>query len=81
MEEEAYGRRRWQRGGGGRGSEKLSIQCNDNPIYVFPEKELHGFSPNFHINVSVSDSYIGPHIFMQQKGRPIVRIFKSLTDI
>jgi hypothetical protein len=40
-----------------------------NPIYVFPENELHGLSPNFHIYVSVSDLYIpgiDPHIFMQQ---------------
>jgi hypothetical protein len=27
-------------------------------IYVFPEKELRGLSPNFYIHVSVSDSYI-----------------------
>jgi hypothetical protein len=25
---------------------------------IFPEKELHGHSPNFHIHVSVSDLYI-----------------------
>ncbi len=31
--------------------------CNKNPIYVFPEKELRGLSPNFHINVSVSDLF------------------------
>jgi hypothetical protein len=45
------------------------LHCNENPIYVFPEKELHGLSPNFHIHVSVSDFYIpriGPHIFLQQ---------------
>jgi hypothetical protein len=32
-------------------------------IYIFPEKELRGLSPNFHIHVSVSDLYfprIGP---------------------
>ncbi len=43
-------------------------QCNKNPIYVFPEKELRGLSPNFHIHVSVNDLYIpriGPHIFLQ----------------
>ncbi len=43
--------------------------CNENPIYVFPGKELRGLSPSFHIHVSVSDSYvrrIGPHIFLQQ---------------
>jgi hypothetical protein len=35
---------------------------------VFLEKELRGFSPNFHIHLSVSDLYIpgiGPHIFLQ----------------
>jgi hypothetical protein len=24
--------------------------CNENPIYVFPVKELHSFSPYFHIH-------------------------------
>jgi hypothetical protein len=46
-----------------------SPQCNENPIYEFPEKELPGISPNFHIHVSVIDLYIpsnGPHIFLQQ---------------
>jgi hypothetical protein len=45
------------------------LHCNENPIYVFPEMELCGLSPNFHIHVSVSDLYIpriSPHIFMQQ---------------
>ncbi len=43
--------------------------CDENPIYVFSEKELRGLIPNFHIHGSVSDLYIpriGPHIFMQQ---------------
>jgi hypothetical protein len=43
--------------------------CNENPIYVFPEKELRGLSPNIHIYVSVTVLYIpriGPHIFLQQ---------------
>ncbi len=31
------------------------LHCNENPIYVFPVKELRGLSPNFHIYVSVSD--------------------------
>ncbi len=46
------------------------VHCNENPIYVFPEKELRGLSPNFHIDVSVSYLYvprIGPHTFLQQK--------------
>ncbi len=44
-----------------------SVHCNENP--AFPEKELRGLSPNFHIHVSVSDLYIpriGPLIFLQQ---------------
>jgi hypothetical protein len=43
--------------------------CNENPIYVFPEKEMRSLSPNFHIHMSVSDLYIpriGPHIFLKQ---------------
>jgi hypothetical protein len=43
--------------------------CSENPINVFPEKELRGLSPSFHIHVSVSDLYIpriGPHIFLQK---------------
>ncbi len=42
-----------------------ALHCNENPIYVFPEKELRGLSPNFLIHVSVSVLYIpriGPHI-------------------
>ncbi len=38
-------------------------------IYVFPEKELCGLSPNFHIDVFVSDLNIlkiSPSIFLQQ---------------
>ncbi len=34
------------------------LHCNENPIYVFPEKKLRGLSPNFHIPVSVSYLYI-----------------------
>jgi hypothetical protein len=43
--------------------------CKENHIYVFLFWELRGLSPNFHIHVSVSDSYIpmiGSHIFLQQ---------------
>ncbi len=48
------------------------VHCNENPIYVFIFWELRGFSPNFHIHLSVSDLYIpriGPHIFLQQNGQ------------
>ncbi len=33
----------------------IIIHCNENPIYVFLEKELRGLIPNFYIHVSVSD--------------------------
>ncbi len=45
------------------------VHCNENPIYVYPEKELRGLGHKFHIHVSVSNLYIpriGPHIFLQQ---------------
>jgi hypothetical protein len=34
------------------------MHCHETSIYVFPEKDLRGLSPNFHIRVSVSDLYI-----------------------
>ncbi len=43
--------------------------CIEIWIYVIPEKELRGLSPNFNIHVSVIDLYIppfGPPIFLQQ---------------
>ncbi len=54
-----------------------------DPIYVFPEMKLHSLVLNFHIHVSVSDLYIpmiGPHISCSRIDRPIVGIYKSLTD-
>jgi hypothetical protein len=40
------------------------MHCIENSIHAFPEKEVRGLSPNFHIHVSVPK--IGPHIFLQQ---------------
>jgi hypothetical protein len=68
------------------------LHCNENLIYVFPEKELRGLGPNLHFHVSVSALHvyiprIYPHIFLQQNrqthssmGSPILGIYKSLTD-
>ncbi len=45
-----------------------TLHCTENRIYVFPEKELHGLSPNSYFHVSVIDLYIpriGPHIWLQ----------------
>ncbi len=36
-------------------SKEISTHCTENPIYVFPEKELRGLNPDFHIHLSVSD--------------------------
>jgi hypothetical protein len=56
-----------------------------NSKRIFPEKDLSGHSPNFYIHVSVSDLYIPtiklPSVFCCRKiGRPILGIYKSLTD-
>ncbi len=62
----------------------LVLHCKENPIYVFLSWELRGLSPNFHINVIVSDLHIpriSPHISLLQRGRPILEIYKSLKDI
>jgi hypothetical protein len=45
------------------------MHCKKIWIYIFPEKEVRGLSPNFHIHVSVGDLYIpmfGSPIFLQQ---------------
>jgi hypothetical protein len=51
--------------------------------HIFPEKELRGHSPNFHIHVSESDSYIPTidlPVLLQEICGPILRIYKSLKD-
>ncbi len=61
----------------------MCLHCNGNPIYLFPEKELRGPSPNFHIHLYVSDLCV-PRIVQifpcSRIGRPNVGIYKSLTD-
>jgi hypothetical protein len=51
-----------------------TLHCKEISIYVFPEKELLGLSPNFHIHVSVSDLSI-PTI-----GPPPPPIFSLYSD-
>jgi hypothetical protein len=56
---------------------------NENSKQIFPEKELRGASPNFHIHVSVSNLYIPVlPILLQENtvGGPILGINESLTD-
>ncbi len=36
-------------------TKRYEMHCKEISIYVFPEKELRGLRPNFHILVSVSD--------------------------
>ncbi len=47
----------------GKGSVLNTLQQKSH-LHVFPEKELHGLSPNSRIHVSVSDLYI-PRIGLQ----------------
>jgi hypothetical protein len=59
----------------------VRVHCNENPSDVFPEKELRGFSPNFHVHVSVMRFiYSQDRLTCSRIGRPIVGIYISLTD-
>jgi hypothetical protein len=64
----------------------VPLHCKEPIPYskqVFPEKELRGYSPNFHIHLSVSDLYIpmiNLPILLQEICGPILGIYKSLTD-
>jgi hypothetical protein len=45
------------------------LHCKEDLFYVFPEMKLLGLTPNFYVDVSVSDLYIptiGPPILPQQ---------------
>ena len=51
---------------------------------IFPETELRGHSPNFHIHVSVSDLYISTidlPVLLQELCGPILGIYKSSSSI
>ncbi len=51
---------------------------------IFQEKEYRGLGPNFHIHASVSDLYIhtiGLPTLLEEVCRPILGLYKSLTDI
>ncbi len=61
----------------------LQRQNTEISKQIFPEKEYRGLSPNFHIHPSVSDLYIptiGLPILLEEICRPILRLYKSLTD-
>jgi hypothetical protein len=61
----------------------LQRQNTENSKQIFPEKEYRGLSPNLHIHASVSDLYIptiGLPILLEEICRPILGLFKSLTD-
>ena len=52
----------------------LQRHNTENSKQIFPEKELHGLSPNFHIHVSVSGLYI------PTMGQPILLQENMCTD-
>jgi hypothetical protein len=61
----------------------LQMHYTENSKQIFPEIKLRGLVPNFYIHVSVSNLYIptiGPQMQYSKIGRPIVAIYKSLTD-
>ncbi len=60
----------------------LQRNSTENLKQIFPEKELLGHSPYFHI-LSVSDLYIPMidlPIILKEICGPILGIYKSLTD-
>ncbi len=60
----------------------IASHCKDK-IPRFRNKEYRGLSPNFHIHVSVRDLYIatiGVPILLEEICRPILGLYKSLTD-
>ncbi len=70
---------------GQRQKELRALQRKNTEIskQIFPEKEYRGLSPNFHIHASVSDLYIptiGLPILLEEICRPILGLYKSLTD-
>ncbi len=61
----------------------LQRQNTEISKQIFPEKEYRGLSPNFHIHTSVRDLYIptiGLPILLEEICRPILGLYKSLTD-
>jgi hypothetical protein len=63
------------------GDHALQRQNTEISKQIFPEKEYRGLSPNFH--ASVSDLYIstiGLPILLEEICRPILGLYKLLTD-
>ncbi len=61
----------------------LERQITEILKQIFPEKVCRGLSPNFPIHASVSDLYIptiGLPILLEEIRRPILGLYKSLTD-
>ncbi len=61
----------------------LQRQNTEISKQIFPEKEYRGLSPNFYIHASVTDFYIptiGLPILLEEICRPILGLYKSLTD-
>jgi hypothetical protein len=61
----------------------MQRQNAENLQQIFQEKDYRGLSPNFHIHVSVGELYIptmGLPFLLEEICRPILGIYKSLTD-
>jgi hypothetical protein len=62
----------------------LQSHNTENSKKIFPEKELRGHNPNFHIHVSIGDLYIPtlglPILLQENMWTAILGIYKSITD-
>jgi hypothetical protein len=59
------------------------MYCTKSPIYVFPEIKRRGLVPYSYIDLSMIDLYIPRIVCLfgcSKIGRPILGIYKSLTD-
>ncbi len=63
----------------------LQRHWTENWNKIFPERKLCGHSPNYYIQISMSDFYIPTKTVClfgcRKKGGPILGIYKSQTDI
>jgi hypothetical protein len=61
---------------------RIILHCKEDPIYVFPDIDLRGRVPNFHIHVCICEYFIyptiGPHILLQQKRQTDINRSKIL---
>ncbi len=58
----------------------LQRQNTEISKQIFPENEYRGLCPNFHVHESVSDLYIPTIGLLEEICKPLLGLYKSLTD-